>query len=485
MSEKLCDAELVEIKERAKNDTRMEVNNEKDVGQVEDGNGSGGNPVVDEDVVEDNDNVEVDKEDGRNNAAINEEELLDMKNVIADEMSIVKHTPMIDREPLLKLRHTHKCKKIFEIANTAVHEICNETDPDLTGLNELMYAAGKVIQEKCGLSIKRKKNTTKTNRKPKWQVKIDKEIETFRREISLLEELQSDKEIRSKKAIKVLRKYKIEQKDQIPSIREELKQKLQVKAQRLHRFDKRNKFFRQNKIFETDAKKFYREIGKNTISVEEIPSEERVREFWESIWGNVKTHKEDAEWIRKLKDENEELHEQEWEDIQIEEVQEALRKSHKWKSPGVDKVPNFWRNAFPSLHSKLASNLNIITIDPDLTPSWLCQGTTYLLAKNSETSNPKNYRPITCLSTTYKLLTSILTERTYKHLDKQNIFPIEQKGCRKGSYGCKDQLLINKMILENAHSKRKTLSTAWIDYKKAFDSVPHSWILRTLELYKA
>ena len=28
---KLCDAELVEIKERAKNDTRMEVDNEKDV----------------------------------------------------------------------------------------------------------------------------------------------------------------------------------------------------------------------------------------------------------------------------------------------------------------------------------------------------------------------------------------------------------------------------------------------------------------------
>ena len=25
---------------------------------------------------------------------------------------------------------------------------------------------------------------------------------------------------------------------------------------------------------------------------------------------------------------------------------------------------------------------------------------------------------------------------------------------------------------------------AWVDYKKAFDSVPHSWILRCLELYK-
>ena len=40
------------------------------------------------------------------------------------------------------------------------------------------------------------------------------------------------------------------------------------------------------------------------------------------------------------------------------------------------------------------------------------------------------------------------------------------------------------MILENSHSKHKNLSTAWVDYKKAFDSVPHSWILKTLELFK-
>ena len=37
---------------------------------------------------------------------------------------------------------------------------------------------------------------------------------------------------------------------------------MQVKAQSKRRFDKRTKFNRQNKIFQTDAKKFYREIGK-------------------------------------------------------------------------------------------------------------------------------------------------------------------------------------------------------------------------------
>ena len=45
-------------------------------------------------------------------------------------------------------------------------------------------------------------------------------------------------------------------------------------------------------------------------------------------------------------------------------------------------------------------------------------------------------------------------------MEDHNILAMEQKGCRKGSYGCKDQLLINKMILENAKSKHKHRSTA-------------------------
>ena len=170
--------------------------------------------------------------------------------------------------------------------------------------------------------------------------------------------------------------------------------------------------------------------------------------------------------------------------MQVDEIRKALRKSHKWKSPGIDQIPNFWLDALHSEHTKLAKNFNRLMADPTITPIWFCLGTTYLLAKTNETADAKNYRPITCLPTCYKLLTSILTERTYAHMEDHNIFPIEQKGCRKGSYVCKDQLLVNKMILENAKTKEKHMSTAWIDYKKAFDSVPHSWILRCLETFK-
>ena len=45
--------------------------------------------------------------------------------------------------------------------------------------------------------------------------------------------------------------------------------------------------------------------------------------------------------------------------------------------------------------------------------------------------------------------------------------------------------MINKMILENRKKRKQNLSCAWIDYKKTFDSVPHEWIIRSLELFKA
>ena len=55
-------------------------------------------------------------------------------------------------------------------------------------------------------------------------------------------------------------------------MREKLKQQIQAKAQRIRRFKKRNNFFRQNKVFEKDAKKFHGELGKKTVTVNETPS---------------------------------------------------------------------------------------------------------------------------------------------------------------------------------------------------------------------
>ena len=62
------------------------------------------------------------------------------------------------------------------------------------------------------------------------------------------------------------------------------------------------------------------------------------------------------------------------------------------------------------------------------------------------------------------------------------MLPVEQKGCRKRSRGTKDQLLIDKAILEDSEHKHRNLAMAWVDYKKAYDMVPHSWIIKSPKL---
>ena len=79
-----------------------------------------------------------------------------------------------------------------------------------------------------------------------------------------------------------------------------------------------------------------------------------------------------------------------------------------------------------------------------------------------------NYRPITCLPLMWKLLTGILGDEIYQHLEERNLFPDEQKGCRRRSRGTKDQLMIDKMVLRNCKRRMTNLCVAWIDYIFSF-----------------
>ena len=91
-----------------------------------------------------------------------------------------------------------------------------------------------------------------------------------------------------------------------------------------------------------------------------------------------------------------------------------------------------------------------------------------------------NYRPITCLSLVSKLLTDILTDKIYDYLEKKMLLPKEQKGCRRKYKGKGDLLFINKMMLQEVQMRKKNLAVPWTDYKKAYDMVPHSWIVECL-----
>ena len=165
-------------------------------------------------------------------------------------------------------------------------------------------------------------------------------------------------------------------------------------------------------------------------------------------------------------------------------LRKQANKLTNWKSPGPDGVQGFWIKSIKSLHSRMAAMFNDCLLS-GVIPVWLTKGRTVLIMKDkSKGKEVTNYIPITCLALMLKLFTSILSEEIYKHLEEKGLLPEEQKGCRKRSRGTKDQLLIDKAIIKNCKRRKVGLAMGWIDYKKAFDMIPHSWIIRCLEIFK-
>ena len=82
----------------------------------------------------------------------------------------------------------------------------------------------------------------------------------------------------------------------------------------------------------------------------------------------------------------------------------------------------------------------------------------------------------------YKILHVIIAKRISTHLEEHNLLPAGQKGCHAGNKGCKAEIMISKAIYQDCKRKNKNLSIAWIDYQKALDSVPHSWVEKSTEL---
>ena len=84
----------------------------------------------------------------------------------------------------------------------------------------------------------------------------------------------------------------------------------------------------------------------------------------------------------------------------------------------------------------------------------------------------------------YKIYTSCLNSFLYDHCHYHKIITSEQAAGKKGVWGCTEHLLINKSIMSEVRNKKRNLITIWLDYKKAFDSVPHEWLIQSLHLAK-
>lgn len=157
------------------------------------------------------------------------------------------------------------------------------------------------------------------------------------------------------------------------------------------------------------------------------------------------------------------------------EIYIALR-STKNTTPGTDSIPfRAIKRGPPSLLNLLARLFTTCLQLGYFPTDWKIARLCMIPKPNKDVTNPKNYRPISLLSTLGKTLERVIKNRLYPYLEETHFFNDHQSGFRS-KRSTTDQLLYYSQTVYEGFNLQKTTSSAFLDVEKAFDAVWHNGI---------
>lgn len=157
--------------------------------------------------------------------------------------------------------------------------------------------------------------------------------------------------------------------------------------------------------------------------------------------------------------------------ITHDEVRSAVKclKRNKAACPSDNMINEFFIETLDILVGHLTDLFNTV-LDGDYFPASWASGFIVPIHKKGDINDTNNYRGITLVSNLGKIFTSVLTKRVETWFDTNNILSDAQFGFRKGS-STEDAIFVLHNLIESALFKKLRLPCAFIDLKKAFDSV--------------
>jgi hypothetical protein len=150
------------------------------------------------------------------------------------------------------------------------------------------------------------------------------------------------------------------------------------------------------------------------------------------------------------------------------EVEIAIEKMKRYKSPGIDQIPAELIQAGGStLRSEIHKLINCIWNKKELPEQWK-EFIIVPIYKNGDEMHCSNCRGISLLSTSYKILSNILLSRLTSYVDE--IIGNHECGFQRNR-STTDQIFCIRQILEKKWEYSGTVHQLFTDFKKAYDSV--------------
>ncbi|CAF1682339.1 unnamed protein product, partial [Adineta ricciae] len=152
------------------------------------------------------------------------------------------------------------------------------------------------------------------------------------------------------------------------------------------------------------------------------------------------------------------------------EVEEAINKLKKHKSPGNDGITaEMLQTGGECLKRKMYELCNRVWEEENIPEQW---GRSLLIPipKKGDLSQCSNYRTISLINHSGKVPLMVLLNRLKHHLDPY--LSEEQAGFRKDR-STVQQILILRLLAEKAKRNNKKIYNCFIDFQKAFDTIKH------------
>ena len=94
-----------------------------------------------------------------------------------------------------------------------------------------------------------------------------------------------------------------------------------------------------------DSKRFYGELGKETIQIEKPPDIGEVKKFWQNILEQEVKHNENAQWINDQEEELQQINQMEWKDLTVEELRVNMTRAANWNHLDLTDSPTSGSNS--------------------------------------------------------------------------------------------------------------------------------------------
>ena len=151
-------------------------------------------------------------------------------------------------------------------------------------------------------------------------------------------------------------------------------------------------------------------------------------------------------------------------------------------TPGEDNVhPKVLKECHRALAIPLTKIFKTSLTTGNLPRDWLSAIVSPIFKKGSK-AKVENYRPVSLTSHVCKVLESIIRDHIVVHLKAENLINENQHGFVKGK-SCLTNLLHALDYLTSTLDEGKCVDGIYLDYRKAFDSVPHQRLLLKLRAY--